>query len=248
MNSSIESFNTNWDVILWWHPMDHVPFYEQMKHHINDITGVGSVVHPMCKNSCLVFTGPFTNLDWCPKCNKPKVCLNTKKPQQEFHTILLGLILQALWCDASSVKKFYHCWWKIWEIICKLQKNSGKLSSHDDFYSSSDYLEKVWSGKIQDNNIVLMLSIDGIQLYAHKASDCWIYLWVIMDLSSNERYKKQHVLPDGFISGLNKQKNINSFLFPGLHHICMLQSKGLHIWNAFQWYACCVYRHRCIQF
>ena len=39
--------------------MDHVPSYEQMKHHISDITGVSSIVHPMCKNSCLAFTGPF---------------------------------------------------------------------------------------------------------------------------------------------------------------------------------------------
>ncbi|KAF8957134.1 hypothetical protein BDZ97DRAFT_1670443, partial [Flammula alnicola] len=149
----------------------------------------------MCKNSCLAFTGPFANLDRCPKCNEPKLCPTTKKPQQEFHTILLGPILQALWRDASSAKKFYHRRWKTWEIIRDLQTNSGNLSSYDDFYSGSDYLEQVRSGKIQDDDIVLMLSIDGAQLYAHKASDCWIYLWVIMDLSPDERYKKRHVLP-----------------------------------------------------
>ena len=79
-----------------------------------------------------------------------------------------------------------------------------------------------------------MLSIDGAQLYTCKASDCWIYLWVIMDLSPNERYKKQHVLPGGFIPGPNKPKNLDSFLFPGLHHVHALQIEGLHIWDAFQ--------------
>jgi hypothetical protein len=186
MNSSVNSFNANRDAILRRHPMDHVPSYEQMKCHISDITGVGSVVHPMCKNSCLAFTGPFSDLDRCPKCNEPKLCPITKKPQQEFHTILLGPILQALWCDASSAKKFYHRRWKTWEIIRELQTNSGNLSSYDDFYSSSNYLEYVQSGKIQDNDIVLMLSIDGAQLYAHKASDCWIYVWVIMELSPDK--------------------------------------------------------------
>ena len=233
-NSSIESFNANRDAILRRHPIDHVPSYEQMKRHISDITGVGSVVHPMCKNSCLAFTGPFTNLDRCPKCNEFKLCPLTKKPQQEFHTILLGPVLQALWRDASSAKKFYYRRWKTWEIIHELQTNSGNLSSYDDFYSGSDYLESVRSGKIQDNDIVLMLSIDGAQLYAHKASDCWIYLWVIMDLSPDEQYKKRHVLPGGFIPGPNKPKNIDSFLFPGLHHVCALQSEGLHIWDAFR--------------
>jgi hypothetical protein len=51
-----------------------------------------------------------------------------------------------------------------------------------------------------------MLSIDSAQLYAHKASDCWIYIWVIMDLSPDEHYKKRHILPGGFISGPNKPK------------------------------------------
>jgi hypothetical protein len=234
MNSSVDSFNANRDAILRRHPMDHVPSYEQMKRHISDITGVGSIVHPMCKNSCLAFTGPFADLDRCPKCNEPKLCPNTKKPQQEFHTILLGPILQALWRDASSAKKFYHRRWKTWEIIRELQTNSGNLSSYDDFYSGSDYLEYVRSGKIQDNDIVLMLSIDGAQLYAHKASDCWIYVWVIMELSPDERYTKWQVHPGGFIPGPNKPKNVDSFLFPGLHHVCALQREGLHIWDAFQ--------------
>ena len=54
-----------------------------------------------------------------------------------------------------------------------------------------------------------------------------------MELSPVERYKKRHVLPDGFIPGPNKPKNID-FLFPGLHHVCALQSEGLHIWHAFR--------------
>ncbi len=112
MNSSVNSFNANRNAVLRRYPMDHVPSYEQMKRHISNITGVDSVVHPMCKNSCLAFTGPFADLDNCPKCNEPKLCPNTKKPQQEFHTILLGPVLQALWRDPSSAKKFYHRRWK----------------------------------------------------------------------------------------------------------------------------------------
>ena len=79
-----------------------------------------------------------------------------------------------------------------------------------------------------------MLSIDSAQLYAHKSLDCWIYLWIIMDLSPDEQYKKWHILPGGFIPGPNKSKNLNLFLFPGLHHVCVLQSEGLHIWDTFQ--------------
>ena len=34
---------------------------------------------------------------------------------------------------------------------------------------------------INCTDMILMLSIDGAQLYAHKASDCWIYIWIILD-------------------------------------------------------------------
>lgn len=232
MNSSINSFNANRNVILWWHLEDKVPSYAQMKRLISEITGVNSVVHPMCKNSCLAFTGPFTNLNRCLICSELKLCPITKKPQQEFHTILLGLILQALWCDASSMKKFCYQQWKTWELIHKLQAKFGNLSSYNDFYCGSNYLKNVQSGNIKDNDIILMLSINSTQLYAHKASDCWIYIWVIMDFSPDEWYKKRFVLPGGFIPG--KPKVIESYLFPGLHHICVLQREGLVIWDAYQ--------------
>lgn len=80
--------------------------------------------------------------------------------------------------------------------------------------------------------MVLFLSIDGAQLYEMKQSDCWIYIWVILDLPPDLRYKKKHVLPGGFIPGPNKPKNVDSFLFPGLHHLSGLQREGLMVWDA----------------
>lgn len=55
-----------------------------------------------------------------------------------------------------------------------------------------------------------------------------------MDLSPDEHYKKRHVIPGGFIPGPNKPKNIDSFLFPGLHHLSALQREGLSIWDAYE--------------
>ena len=77
-----------------------------------------------------------------------------------------------------------------------------------------------------------MLSVDGAQLYRYKMSHCWIYIWVIIDHAPDVRYKKKNVLPGGFIPGPNKPKNLDSFLFPGLHHVSALQREGLSVWNA----------------
>jgi hypothetical protein len=51
---------------------------------------------------------------------------------------------------------------------------------------------------------VLLFFIDGAQLYAHKASDYWIYIWVILDLRPGLRYKKKFVVPGGIIPGPNR--------------------------------------------
>ena len=77
-------------------------------------------------------------------------------------------------------------------------------------------------GHIDEDDIVLMFSIDGAQLYAMKASACWIYIWVLLNLSPTERYKKNWVFVGGFIPGPNNPKNIDLFLFPGLQHLVAL--------------------------
>ena len=143
LNSSVNSFNANQNVILQCHPEDNVPSYSQMIHHISKITGVSSVIHLMCKNNCLAFTGLFANLDRCSICSEPKLCPVTKKPQQEFHTILLGPILPALWHDALSAKKFHYWQWKTWELIHELRATFSNLSSYNNFYCSNDCLENV---------------------------------------------------------------------------------------------------------
>ena len=76
-----------------------------------------------------------------------------------------------------------------------------------------------------------MFSIDRAQLYVMKASACWIYIWVVLNLAPERQYKKKHILIGGFIPGLNNPKNLNSFLLPGLQHLVALQKEGLMIWD-----------------
>ena len=80
--------------------------------------------------------------------------------------------------------------------------------------------------------LVLLLSIDGAQLYAKKQPDCWISIWIILDHAPDARYMKKHVSPGTFIPGPNKPKNADSFLYPSLHHLAALQREGLKIWDA----------------
>jgi Transposase family tnp2 len=70
------------------------------------------------------------------------------------------------------------------------------------------------------------------QLYQDKDSDCWIFVYIIHNLAPDLHYKKKFVIPAGFIPGPEKMKDSDSFLYPVLYHISVLQNEGLRIWDA----------------
>jgi len=101
------------------------------------------------------------------------------------------------------------------------------LNEFSDVLHGTDLIGTFQDGHIDEDDIVLMFSIDGAQLYAKKVLLCWIYIWVLLNLSPTEHYKKHRVFVGGFIPGPNNPKNIDSFLFPGLQHLVALQKEGL---------------------
>ena len=232
VNSSQQTYASSREAIMIRHPDDQVPSFDQIKRSIADITGVVPIIEHMCPNSCLAYTGPFASLDICPECGEQRYDDTGRTPRQEFYTIPLGPLLQALWRDRRSAERMSYRKRKTLEIIEELLSNDGHLKAIKDFLYSLEYLDAVRSGRIQPEDTVLMLSIDGAQLYAHKASDCWIYIWILFDLDPESRYQVADVIPGGMIPGPNKPKNCDSYLFPGLHHVAALQREGLRIWDA----------------
>jgi len=213
--------------------------FHKVESLIEAMTGVKKVQHDMCPNSCLAFTGPYSDEEVCPLCgasrwNQERLQFTngrSKVPAKRFTTIPLGPQLQVLYCDPDQAHQMHYLYERTQQIFAELRR-TGSISSVDDIAAGWDYLGVVLDGDIKKDDIVLMVSLDGAQLYESKQSDCWIYIWIILNLSPDKRYKKVHVCPGEFIPGPNKPKNIDSFLFVGLHHIAALQREGLHIWDA----------------
>ena len=109
--------------------------------------------------------------------------------------------------------------------------SKGCLAEYLDVLHSTDLIDVFEDRCIKDDDIVLMFSIDGAQLYTKKVSTCWIYIWVLFNLPPSLRYKKSFMFIGGFIPGLNNPKNIDSFLLLGLQHLVSLQKDGLCIWD-----------------
>ena len=208
-------------------------------------TGVEPLMHDMCPDTCLAFTGPFAALDACTTCGKSRWKEETlqgsnsrvKVPAQQFTTIPLGPQLQACFRNPESAQDMRYLWERTQAIIHALgwpneHGYEEAIPAVDDIITGWDFLGAVLSGDIKEHDVVLMVSIDGAQLYSSKESDCWMYIWVLLNLSPDKRYRKLHVLPGGFIPGPNKPKHLDSFLFPGMHHLAALQREGLQIWDA----------------
>jgi hypothetical protein len=108
-------------------------------------------------------------------------------------------------------------------------KQKQGLDKYLDMLHGADIIQAFQDSHIRGDDIVLMFSIDGTQLYVQKLSVYWIYIWVLLNLFPTRRYQKKHILIGGFIPGPNNPKNIDSFLFPGLGHLAALQRETLVI-------------------
>ena len=89
------TYKANRTAFLCHSPHINIPLYYRTTRLVSDLTGIESVIHHMCINSCIVYTGPFLNLEACPLCSEPwydqfKLRLSggkKKTARQEFHTI-----------------------------------------------------------------------------------------------------------------------------------------------------------------
>ena len=192
---------------LGLHPGAPVLSYDQVKRRLRNLSGIVTWEHDMCVNSHVAFTGPLANLEHCPDpdCKEPRY--NQKKleqsggllkvPRKVFTTFPVGPQLQACRKSPETAEKMSYRWRKTQELLQERNGSGGLAEVYDDILSGEAYLDAVEDGSIGEHDTVLMLSIDGAQLYQNKQSDCWIYIWIILDLGPDERYKIRNILPLG---------------------------------------------------
>jgi hypothetical protein len=235
-DTTIKAYDLIRAAITERHPDDDIYSYYRVKQLASELSGVVPLVHDMCVNTCLAFTGPFADLNECPRCGEDRwdnkrSTLQKKVPQQKFDTFPIGPQLQALWRHPDHAEKMRWQEERTKKILEELEITGGVPEVYKDVLHGKQYLDACLSGQIKEGDSILMLSIDGAQLYESKQSDCWVYIWVLFDHAPEERYQKKYVLPGSIIPGPKKPKNLDSFMFPSLHHLCTIQTEGLAIWD-----------------
>ncbi|KAI9442693.1 hypothetical protein H4582DRAFT_2073286 [Lactarius indigo] len=109
-NPSAATYEINRTAILRRFPDTSLPSYYRTKRLVSELTGIEPIVHDMCINSCLAYTGPFSGLESCPMCSEARYDQyrleassgRDKIPRQRFHTIPIGPQLQALYVEAQN--------------------------------------------------------------------------------------------------------------------------------------------------
>jgi hypothetical protein len=226
------------EAILRAHPEDELLTYHGCLTLMENITGIVAVKDDMCVNSCVAFTGDYEHLDTCPKegCGEfryDQAILASSKgkklvPRKQMVTYPLGPQIQAIRRskEGSAMMSYRQ------RCTDALTSGVSDPSVITDFFQSNEYLNHLEAGHIAPHDIVIMLSIDGCQLYRYKASDCWIWIWIILDIAPESRYKKKYVLIGGAAPGPNKIGNADTFLFRSLYHVCAIMNEGFRYWDA----------------
>ena len=242
MGSSQETYEAGRRNINKCYPEIDLLSYYQVERRVRTFFGVITWEHHMCVKSCVAFTGPFANLESCPRCGegryKEKDLEDSggerKVPRKVFTTFPVGPQIQARWKDPQTAKDMSYRWEKTQELWHERANFETFPGLYDDILSGESYLGLVDDGLVDEYDSVLMLSIDGAQLHQSKQSDCWIYIWLLVDLAPDKHYKIRNILLGGVIPGPESPDDLDSFLFPGLAHVSALQQEGLPIWDSYR--------------
>ena len=122
------------------------------------MSGVLPIIHDMCPNSCITYTGPFLRLAVCPECNEPQYDQlklveskgKVKVACQSFHTLPVGPQLQAAWRSVEGSEQMHYWKWATDSILAEIhQKGAVDMDIYDDVFRGSDYITAVLNGKIK---------------------------------------------------------------------------------------------------
>ncbi|VDB93561.1 unnamed protein product [Peniophora sp. CBMAI 1063] len=237
LHSGPQKYEGSCEADMRHHPEDKLLSHHDVKKKISEVTGTPPMLHDMCPDSCMAYTGIWEDAESCANeaCKKPRwdpeqLKNGVKKPLAQFCTFPIGPQVQARWRSPDGAHDMGHREREMGRLLEELLGPEG-LASLADIYHGTNFYKPYLRGEIGRDDFVLIYSMDGAQLFKHKTSSCWIYIWILVDVSPDKRYKKKYVLPGAIVPGPNKPKNPDSFNYPGFHHVSALANEGMLIYD-----------------
>lgn len=175
--SSCNHYEMACQIELLHNPSSPLLSFNQVKHHIQWLLGVVPLEYNICRNSCVAFTGPYSNLVACPHCPEPHyVPGSTMKAQKCFSTIPISPVIQAFYSSHTYSKEMHYLEKKLAENYEIVTVTNGKLDVYDDTACSQELLDAWGNGCFKKTYIALQFSIDDAQLHCDKQSEAWVFI------------------------------------------------------------------------
>ncbi|KAH9915963.1 uncharacterized protein BXZ73DRAFT_54031 [Epithele typhae] len=140
----------------------------------------------MCSESCMAYTSPKASKEICNHCSSSRYD-QKKRAVRTYYMFPLAPQLLAHYSSSESAHDMRHRQRRMPAIIDQVLRSNGNVDHISDVYEGSDFWEACLQGRIKDDDICVILSMDGAQLFAHKASNCWIYIWILLDVAPEKR-------------------------------------------------------------
>ena len=194
-NASEATYNSVIAGIIRRYPDSRVLTYHRVKRLITHLTGIVPIIRDMCINSCVGYTGPFAALTCCRVVEQDMshMTLHSQKIPHEssFTPFQLHLSCRHYGAPKGCRQHRLTALFSLKKFLAGIQENQDTKITLCGFFNGTDYLNAVQEGKINPGDMVLMLSIDGAQLYRNKVSECWIWIYIVFDHAPDDRYKKK---------------------------------------------------------
>ena len=207
-----------------------------------DLSGLRPYKIDICPNSCIAYTGAYSNLTNCPyvkdkdKCNEPRY-KRKSKPRAQMIYLSCFDVIKAMYANVQSSTLLRHRDRLLQKVISVLHEGINSMNTDSKKYSDfgdSAVQEHLYSNvKLfrDGRDIALALSTDGAQLAKKKLSNTWIVLLILLNLPAEIRYKTNNTLVPFIVPGPNSPGDLESFLHP-LFVDMAKASEGIWMWDA----------------
>ena len=193
--------------------------------HVRALSRFGPMKFACCINSCICYTGPYADLDECPKCKTSRLN-ESGQERRTFSYMPLIPRLRALMSNRTYAARLQYRA----DEHAKACKPGTTTDVFDGLHYRSLLGERVVVGGqtyphkyfSDHRDIALGFATDGFAPFKKRKHTAWILLIFNYNLPPEQRFQKDNIICVGIIPGPKKPWDADSFIYPLVHELLEL--------------------------
>jgi len=202
--------------------------------HVRSLSRIEPVRFASCINSCICYTGPYTELDECPKCGTSRLN-ESGRARRTFSYMPLIPRLRALVSNRTYATRLQYRA----DEHAKTRMPGTTTDIFDGLHYRSLLGEPVVVGDrtlphnyfSDHRDIALGFATDGFAPFKKRKHTAWILLIFNYNLPPDQRFQKDNILCAGIIPGPKKPWDADSFIYPLVRELLEL-ANGVSTYDA----------------